>query len=124
MNTSTVLVAQYAFPWGNVRAPLTSSGDVEQPRLKTHMSSRGHPSTPTASTTARPVGLFAHTPPSISGTPVVSQYVGKYVGAAAVAIATSTARVLKSRSKRGECAVLKTYTSPVSRFVEGIARRT
>jgi len=50
------------------------------------MDSRGQFRTPIASTTATAIGLLAHIPPSIRGAPAAERYVGKYVGAAAVAV--------------------------------------
>ncbi len=66
----------------------------KHPMLRTRSDSRLQPSTPMASTTAMPTGLFAQTPPSMRPTWSVVTCRGKNVGAAAVARAASTARDL------------------------------
>ena len=51
------------------------------PKLKTRKSIAGYLRIPIASTRATAIGLLAYIPPSISGVPESSRWVGKYVGA-------------------------------------------
>src|SRR4051812_36167950 len=90
MKTSASLRLQYQAPVASRIATDVFSGAVVQPRLKSLTSSRRQPSIEIASTAAMAAGVLAHTPPSISGAPLDTACVGKYVGAAAVARATST----------------------------------
>src|SRR5229473_3590260 len=93
-NTSAILSAQPNFPSEWLLPQSILSGVVEQPRLRTRKLSAAQFRLPIASTIATVIGLLAHIPPSINGVPQSSRCVGKYVGAAAVDIATSTARLL------------------------------
>src|SRR3989344_4024813 len=90
MNRSIALRPQYDKPSDGRIMPPVLTGSLVHPILNTLISDAGHPSTPIASTTARPTGLFAHTPPSTNGDPLGKRCVGKYVGAAEVDRATST----------------------------------
>src|SRR3989344_6524214 len=84
INRSMTLMPQYDRP-NDVRAVLpVPMGSLVHPILNTFISDAGHPSTPIASTTARPTGLFAQIPPSTNGEPLGMRCAGKYVGAAEV----------------------------------------
>src|SRR5712664_598755 len=69
MNKSVIFVAQPNFPRECLRPQSMSKGVVVHPRLRIRSSDACQPSTPIASTVAIATGLFAQTPPSISGVP-------------------------------------------------------